>query len=104
MTPSMVGVGFAFRWRDRDLYDLYEGMRTTMPQSAPGRSERKHLRRSGRLHPARNGYPGGDTELRNSRVIRHSRLELPEWPVLMATYWRPRPRRRRETRSRAIPV
>ena len=36
MTPSMVGIGFAFRWRNRDLHDFYEGMRTTMPQRAPG--------------------------------------------------------------------
>lgn len=36
MTPSLVGVSFAFRWNEKTLYDYLAGMRSTMPQSAPG--------------------------------------------------------------------
>lgn len=63
MTPSMVGIGFAFRWRGRDLYDFYEGMRTTMPQSAPGGLSADVYVDLVAFILARNGYPAGDGEL-----------------------------------------
>lgn len=63
LTPSMVGIGFAFRWRNRDLYDFYEGMRTTMPQSAPGGLSANIYADLVAFTLARNGYPAGDTEL-----------------------------------------
>lgn len=63
MTPSMVGIGFAFRWRGRDLYDFYEGMRTTMPQSAPGGLSTDVYADLVAFILARNGYPAGDREL-----------------------------------------
>ena len=63
MTPSMVGIGFAFRWRNRDLHDFYEGMRTTMPQSAPGGLSADVYTDLVAFILARNGYPSGDLEL-----------------------------------------
>ena len=63
MTPSMVGIGFAFRWRGRDLLDFYEGMRTTMPQSAPGGLSGDVYADLVAFILARNGYPAGDVEL-----------------------------------------
>ncbi|MCY3621885.1 MAG: cytochrome c [Gammaproteobacteria bacterium] len=36
MTPSLVGIAFTFRWKDKKLYDYFVGMRNTMPQGAPG--------------------------------------------------------------------
>lgn len=63
MTPSMVGIGFAFRWRNRDLYDFYEGMQTTMPQSAPGGLSADVYADLVAFILARNGYPTGDVEL-----------------------------------------
>ena len=63
LTPSMVGVGFAFRWQNRDLYDFYDGMRTTMPQSAPGGLSANIYAGLVAFTLARNGYPAGDTEL-----------------------------------------
>lgn len=63
MTPSMVGIGFAFRWRDRHLYDFYEGMRTTMPQSAPGGLSADVYADLVAFILARNGYPAGEAAL-----------------------------------------
>lgn len=63
MTPSMVGIGFAFRWRNRDLHEFYEGMRTTMPQSAPGGLSADVYADLVAFILARNGYPAGDGEL-----------------------------------------
>ncbi|MYE10787.1 MAG: cytochrome c [Gammaproteobacteria bacterium] len=63
MTPSMVGIGFAFRWRNRDLHDFYEGMRATMPQSAPGGLSADVYADLVAFILARNGYPAGDAEL-----------------------------------------
>ena len=71
MTPSMVGIGFAFRWRNRDLHDFYEGMRTTMPQSAPGGLSADVYVDLVAFILARNGYPAGDAELPSeAEVIR----------------------------------
>ena len=36
MTPSLVGIAFTFRWKDKTLYEYFVGMRNTMPQGAPG--------------------------------------------------------------------
>ncbi len=63
MTPSMVGMGFTFRWRNRNLFDFYEGMRTTMPQSAPGGLSANVYADLVAFILARNGYPAGDAEL-----------------------------------------
>ncbi|MDE0348466.1 MAG: cytochrome c [Gammaproteobacteria bacterium] len=63
MTPSMVGIGFAFRWRNRDLHDFYEGMRQTMPQSAPGGLSADVYADLVAFILARNGYPAGDATL-----------------------------------------
>ena len=63
MTPSMVGIGFAFRWRGRDLYDFYEGIRTTMPQSAPGGLSADVYVDLVAFILARNGYPAGEAAL-----------------------------------------
>ena len=49
MTPSLVGIAFTFRWKDKKLYDYLVGMRNTMPQGAPGKLERRDLRRPRRL-------------------------------------------------------
>ena len=37
MSPSLVGIGFSFKWEGRNLQELYASMRYGMPQSAPGR-------------------------------------------------------------------
>ena len=76
MIPSMVGVGFAFRWRNRAPYDYYEGMRTTMPQSAPGGLSADIYADLVAFILARNGYPAGDAELPSEAdVIREIVIE-----------------------------
>jgi len=63
MTPSLVGVAFAFRWNGRRLYDYFQGLRATMPQNAPGSlSDRTYVDLVAYLLAA-NGYPAGDAAL-----------------------------------------
>lgn len=63
MTPSLVGVSFAFRWNERTLYDYLAGMRATMPQSAPGGlSDAAYVDVLAYIL-AKNGYPSGDVML-----------------------------------------
>ena len=63
MTPSLVGVSFAFRWNGQTLYDYLIGMRSTMPQGAPGGlSEAAYVDVLAYIL-AENGYPAGDVGL-----------------------------------------
>lgn len=63
MTPSLVGVSFAFRWNERTLYDYLAGMRATMPQGAPGGlSDAAYVDVLAYIL-AENGYPSGEVML-----------------------------------------
>jgi len=63
MTPSLVGIGFTFRWKDKKLYDYFVGMRDTMPQSEPASlSEETYVDLLAYLL-SEIGYPAGDREL-----------------------------------------
>ena len=63
MTPSLLGISFAFRWNERTLYDYLAGMRATMPQGAPGGlSDAAYVDVLAYIL-AENGYPSGDVML-----------------------------------------
>ena len=63
MTPSLVGVSFVFRWSGRTLADYFTGLRSTMPQSAPGGlSDATYVDLVAYIL-AENDYPAGDAEL-----------------------------------------
>ena len=63
MTPSLVGVSFAFRWNRRTLADYFTGLRSTMPQSAPGGlSDATYVDLVAYIL-AENDYPAGTGEL-----------------------------------------
>ena len=63
MTPSLVGVSFAFRWNEKTLYDYLAGMRATMPQAAPGGLGDAAYVDVLAYILAENGYPSGDAML-----------------------------------------
>jgi len=76
MTPSLIGVSFAFRWNERTLYDYLAGMRATMPQGAPGGlSDAAYVDVLAYIL-AENGYPSGDVMLvADAEVLRAIRIE-----------------------------
>jgi len=41
MTPSLVGIAFTFRWKDKKLYDYFVGMRNTMLERGDLRGPRR---------------------------------------------------------------
>lgn len=63
MTPSLVGVSFAFRWNEKTLYDYLAGMRATMPQGEPGGLSDAAYVDVLAFILAENGYPTGDAML-----------------------------------------
>lgn len=63
MTPSLVGIAFTFRWKDRKLYDYFVGMRNTMPQSAPGSLREETYADLVAYLLSEMGYPAGKDEL-----------------------------------------
>ena len=76
MTPSLVGVSFAFRWNGRTLDDYFTGLRSTMPQSAPGGlSDATYVDLVAYIL-AENDYPAGDAELvADPDALRRIRIE-----------------------------
>ena len=63
MTPSLVGVSFAFRWNGRSLADYFTVLRSTMPQSAPGGLSNATYVDLVAYILAENDYPAGTAEL-----------------------------------------
>ena len=63
MTPSLVGIGFTFRWKDKTLYDYFVGLRDTMPQSAPGSLGEATYADLVAYMLSEIGYPPGEEEL-----------------------------------------
>ena len=63
MTPSLVGIAFTFRWKDKSLYDYFVGMRNTMPQSAPGSLSEETYADLVAYLLSEIGYPPGQREL-----------------------------------------
>ena len=63
MTPSLVGIAFTFRWKDKTLDDYFVGMRNTMPQSAPGSLSEETYADLVAYLLSEIGYPPGQREL-----------------------------------------
>ncbi|MYD97525.1 MAG: cytochrome c [Gammaproteobacteria bacterium] len=63
MTPSLVGIGFTFRWKDKKLYDYFTGIRDTMPQSAPRSLGEETYADLVAYLLSEIGYPPGEEEL-----------------------------------------
>ncbi len=63
MTPSLVGIGFSFKWQGKNLQELYASMRYGMPQSAPGSLSDQAYADLTALLLSLNGYPAGESEL-----------------------------------------
>ena len=63
MSPSLVGVGFTFRWRNLSLHDIFLSVQATMPQNAPrSLGDQVYVDLIAFLLDA-NAFPTGDEEL-----------------------------------------
>ena len=76
MTPSLVGVSFAFRWNEKTLYDYLSGMRATMPRGGPGGlSDAAYVDVLAYIL-AENGYAAGDAVMvADADVLKAIRIE-----------------------------
>tara|TARA_B100000686_G_scaffold25487_1_gene24688 strand:- start:1381 stop:1788 length:408 start_codon:yes stop_codon:yes gene_type:complete len=63
MSPSLVGIGFAFKWEGKNLQELYASMRYGMPQNAPGSLSNGQYAALTAYLLAKNGFPAGESEL-----------------------------------------
>jgi cytochrome c553 len=63
MSPSLVGVGFSFKWQGRNVQELYASMRYGMPQTAPGSLSNRAYTDLTAFLLFSNGFPSGDVEL-----------------------------------------
>lgn len=78
MTPSLVGIAFTFRWKDKNLYDYFVGMRNTMPQSEPGSLSEETYADLVAYLLSEIGYPTGDQELLpDAAVLEAITIEAP---------------------------
>ena len=63
MSPSLVGIGFTFKWEGKNLQEFYASMRFGMPQTAPGSLMDSQYVALTAFLLSRNGFPAGDLEL-----------------------------------------
>jgi mono/diheme cytochrome c family protein len=63
MSPSLVGIGFTFKWEGKNLQELYASMRYGMPQTAPGSLSNSEYAALTAFLLSRNGFPAGEAEL-----------------------------------------
>ncbi|MCE2425504.1 MAG: cytochrome c [Pseudomonadales bacterium] len=89
MTPSLVGIGFTFRWKDKRLYDYFVGLRDTMPLSAPGSLGEPTYADLVAYMLSEVGYPSGNEEL-SAEVIGRKDIVI-EAPAADAANSRLRP-------------
>jgi quinoprotein glucose dehydrogenase len=70
MAPALTGGDFQDKWIGQTLGDLFERIRTTMPQDKPGRLSREINTDILAYILSVNGYPAGETELpRDTQVL-----------------------------------
>jgi len=70
MAPALTGGDFQDKWIGQTLGDLFERIRTTMPQDKPGRLSRDVNTEILTYLLSVNGYPAGETELpRDTQVL-----------------------------------
>ena len=76
MAPSLVGGEFASNWNDLSLGELFERMRISMPQNAPGSLSRQQDADILAFMLSKAGFPAGEIELaREAEVLKQIRFE-----------------------------
>jgi len=79
--PALTGGAFLANWNGLTLADLFDRIRKTMPQSAPGRLSRQQDADVLALMLSANKFPAGKTELyKQSEMLKEIRFES-EKPV-----------------------
>jgi hypothetical protein len=63
MAPGLAGGEFAMNWDDLTLGDLFERIRLSMPQNAPGSLSPKEYGEIVAFMLQKNGYPAGTADL-----------------------------------------
>lgn len=74
--PALTGGAFLSNWNGLTLGDLFDRIRKTMPQSAPGRLTRQQDADILAFMLSRNKFPAGKTELyRQAEMLREIKFE-----------------------------
>jgi hypothetical protein len=63
MAPGLAGAEFASNWNDLSIGDLFERIKTSMPQNNPGSLSRPQVADIVAFILGRNNFPAGQTEL-----------------------------------------
>jgi len=75
-SPPLTGGAFLSNWNGLTLGDLFDRIRKTMPQSAPGRLTRQQDADILAFMLSRNKFPAGKTEIyRQSEMLKEIRFE-----------------------------
>jgi quinoprotein glucose dehydrogenase len=76
MAPSLAGVEFLSRWDGLSVGDLFERIRTTMPQNAPGSLGGQPAADILTFVLSVNGFPAGSTEMsKDAGVLKQIRID-----------------------------
>ena len=72
MSPSLIGIGFSFKWEGKTLQEFYSSMRLGMPQTAPGSLSDSNYVSLTSFLLSENGFPSGGVELTGDEAMLES--------------------------------
>ena len=79
MAPALAGGDFLDKWIGQTLGDLFERIRTTMPQTKPGRLARNVNVDITAYILSMNDFPAGQADLpRDTQIMKQIRIEAPK--------------------------
>ena len=87
---DMAGADFRLNWNGRTVFDLFDRIRTTMPESAPGSMTREEYADVTAYFLKLNGLPTGSIPLQSDSTLKNFKLEI-QAPVPTpgySLYWR----------------
>ena len=77
---DMSGADFRLNWNGRTVFELFERIRTTMPDAAPGSMTREEYADVTSYLLKLNGMPSGSTNMPGDSTINATKIDIPAPP------------------------
>jgi mono/diheme cytochrome c family protein len=77
---DMSGADFRLNWNGRTVFELFERIRTTMPDAAPGSMTREEYADVTSYLLKLNGMPAGSTNMPGDSTINATKIDIPPPP------------------------
>jgi mono/diheme cytochrome c family protein len=84
-TKDMSNADFRLNWNGRTVFELFERIRTTMPESAPGSMTREEYADVTSYLLKLNGMPSGTATMPGDSTLNATKIDIPAPPSLLVS-------------------